>query len=375
MLFSRNALALFLGLMLLAFAGCDTKETSGPGGRGYPPPTERFPENALYVANQSSATVSVISTETNEVVATLDLTDYGFTGSSGTAPGAKPHDVVVEPDGSAFYVSLISDNVVAKFNRAGELVGTVPFESPGMIALAPGGDLLYVTHTMSIVNVPSTVAAIQRSDMTLVNSGEPVEVGIDRPHGVGVHPGGEYAYTGSLAENRLATIATETQAIVRRPQQPAPRQRYVHFALSSGGNRLYATGQDAGQVRVFNVSDPAAPQLRNTVDVGPEPFHPALSEDGRTLYVPNKGDHTVTALDTQTLETQTISGEGLAQPHGSTLSPDGDWVYISNNNLNGTYGPAGENGTVVVISTATHEIEKVIEVGRNPRGIGVRERG
>lgn len=360
------AVALLLPALLV---GCDSSGTGEPDPGGEP-----FPRNALYVANQSSASVTVISTETNAVVDTLDLTDYGFTAPDRAtgAPGAKPHHVVVEPDGSAFYVSLISDDVVAKFSRQGELLDTAPFTSPGMMALAPGGDLLYVTHTMSIPSVPPTVAAVRRSDMTVVG-GQPIETGIDRPHGVGVHPGGAYAYAASLSKNRLAVIDTETQTVTRE-RQPSPLQRYVHFSLSPEGARLYATGQTAGQVSVFDVTDPAAPQLTETVDVGAEPFHPVLTDDGGTLYVPNKGDNSVTALDTETLQAETITGAGLAQPHGSALAPDGGrYLYISNNNLNGAYAPANENGTVVVIDTRSpREIVNVIEVGRNPRGIGTR---
>ena len=51
-------------------------------------------------------------------------------------------------------------------------------------------------------------------------------------------------------------------------------------------------------------------------------------------------------------------------------------VYVSNNNLKGAYTPRydlGDNpqpGTVVVIDTATNEIEKVIEVEAYATGLG-----
>src|SRR5690606_32812336 len=70
----------------------------------------------VYVCNQDDATVSLIDTRTNEVVHTVDLKQHGF------GPNAKPHHVAVEPDGSYWYVSMIGENRVAKFDRGNRLV-------------------------------------------------------------------------------------------------------------------------------------------------------------------------------------------------------------------------------------------------------------
>ena len=56
----------------------------------------------LYVANQAAATISIIDVASNEVTETIDLQELGFSAN------AKPHYVVVEPDGSFWYVSLIA---------------------------------------------------------------------------------------------------------------------------------------------------------------------------------------------------------------------------------------------------------------------------
>jgi YVTN family beta-propeller protein len=90
--------------------------------------------------------------------------------------------------------------------------------------------------------------------------------------------------------------------------------------------------------------------------------------------VPNKASNTVSVVDLESRTvTATIEGEGLAQPHGAVLSPDGRYLFVSNNNRNGTYTPTGDNpdaGTITVIDTETNEITKVIEVGTYPSGIG-----
>ena len=84
--------------------------------------------------------------------------------------------------------------------------------------------------------------------------------------------------------------------------------------------------------------------------------------------------NTVTALNTGPLDTTSIEGTGLANPHGSALSPDGQLLYISNANPNGSYeSSSGEDvDTVVVIDTQTRDIETVVEVGKEPAGINTR---
>ena len=350
----RGLVVLLLGVV----AGCDSSD---------PEPVQN-PPDALYVCNQASATVSVIDPDSNAVVRTVDLTEKGFSAN------AKPHHVVVAPDGSAWYVSLIGADEVVKLNAQNDIVGSVSFPSPGMLSLHSETDRLYAGHTMSIPDVPSTVAVVRPSDMTRLSV---LSVPFERPHGMKVSPGGRYAYSSSLSTNDVAAIDTETNQ-VQRPVSfsDASRQRYVQFDISADGQTAYVTGQVAGQVQVLSLADPAAPRLVDSVDVGAEPWHPQLSADGETLYFGSKATNTVYAMDTDTYETTVIEGRGLAQPHGSALSPDGQTLYVSNNNQNGSYTPSsGEDiGTVVAIDTETNAIQAVIEVGENPSGLNTRWR-
>ena len=80
------------------------------------------PSGRVYVASQDGAAISVIDVETHELIATVDLTALGFSAN------CKPHHVAVEPDGSHWYVSLIADWRVLKFDRDNNLVGQVEFD-------------------------------------------------------------------------------------------------------------------------------------------------------------------------------------------------------------------------------------------------------
>jgi len=342
--------------LLLVIGGCDGSGPDSPSNSA----------NALYVCNQPDATISIIDPASHEVATTVDLTEHGF------SKDAKPHHVVVEPDGSAWYVSLIGDNAVAKFNDKNELVGTAEFSSPGMLSLHPTEDLLYAAHTLSEPSVESTVAVIDRSDMTPVEA--PLPVPIDRPHGIKVSPTGDYAYTSSLTANEIVAIDTETQQVQSPVTLPGPDQFHVQLDIASDGQTAYITGDQGSQVQVLDLQSPTQPTLKDSVTVDGRPWHPQLSDDGSTLYFGSKATNTVTALDTSSLAPTTLEGRGLANPHGSVLSPDGQLLYISNANPNGSYeSSSGEDvGTVVVIDPQTRTIQKVIEVGNEPAGLNTR---
>ena len=157
----------------------------------------------LYVANQNSALVSVIDMTSNTVVETVDLQALGFRAT------AKPHHVVVEPDGSAWYLSLIAENRVLKFDSDNQLVGQIEFERPGMMALDPSSDRLYVGRSMAAVNPPQRIGVVDRATMEL----DEVDVFFPRPHAIAVSPSGRFVYSASLALNQLGAYDTETDAI------------------------------------------------------------------------------------------------------------------------------------------------------------------
>ena len=77
-----------------------------PGGE-----RRRRSQAQLYVPNQDDATVSVIDPATRRLLRTVDLRRYGV------GDNAKPHHIQVEPDGSAWYVTLIGAGKVLKLDR------------------------------------------------------------------------------------------------------------------------------------------------------------------------------------------------------------------------------------------------------------------
>ena len=327
-------------------------------------------ENLLYVCNQEDATVGVVDTDLNVVVRLVDLREFGFSSS------AMPHHVAVEPDGSAWYVSLIGDNVVARFDRDNNLEGVFTFETPGMLALDPKSDWLYVGRSLSAPDPPQSVGRIRRSDM----SGEEIPVVFPRPHALVVGPEGQYVYSASLGANQLIVIRSEDDEVSFTPVS-GQLHSFVQHAVSPDGSLLASSAQLTSSVIFFDLADPAQPSQIWSTGTNARPWHPSFSVDGNWLFVGNLGANTVSFISIANRRVESIvTGGGLAEPHGSFVSADGLTLYVSNRNTDETYVPRhdfGDNsktGTIAVIDIPTRQIVKVLEVGRFAAGMAGRAR-
>jgi len=348
---------LLLGCGLTALAGCrtETAEVSRPQV------AER-----VYVANQASASVSVIDAGSGDVLATVDMIQFGFDIHS------RPHHTAVDPDGAHWYVSLIGGGQVLRFNADNELVGRTPFETPGLLASDPATGMLYVGRSMMAVNPPQRIGVIDPADMSI----EELDVFFPRPHALIVDHEAERVFTASLVENRFAVLS-EGSGGLDLIDVEGPPHTFVQFALSPDGRRLVATAQLTGKLLVFDAADPSGGPIAE-VDVGTQPWHPVFSPGGDRVYFGAKDDDAVVVVETAGWTVvERITAPGIVEPHGSAVTADGRYLFVSNRNLMGTYTPvrAVENnadvGTVVKIDTETYEVVQTLEVGAYPAGISI----
>lgn len=355
---------IFVTAAVAAFAagGCASSSSGQPAA-----PAPAAPGDLAYVANEASGVVSVVDLRDGSVEV-VDLKAMGY----GETP--KPHHVVVEPDGSHWYVSLIAADRVLKLDRANRVVDSVAFERPGLMALGAGDDL-FVGRSMAAVNPPQRIGWIRRSTMDL----EEIEVFVPRPHAIATDPSGRWVFTGSLAENTLVAVDTESgRADITRLDDAMGHMAhaFVDYAVSPDGGTLVATAEHTSKLLVFDVSAPPALRLVKTLDVGARPWHPAFTPDGSQVWFGNLGADQVTVVDARTWTVAgVVEGRGLAQPHGLAISPDGERVYVSSRNELGSYaasGPWGPTaGTLVVIDTDARAILDVIEIPHWGAGMGM----
>lgn len=368
-MWSRLA-ALAAVALVAACAGAPSEEAAEPSSAQETAPAAREPSGEyLYVASQSGPAVSVIDIGSLEVAETIELTELGFT------PNAKPHDTAVEPDGSYWYVSLISDGRVLKFDRGNDLVGETEFETPGMLAVAPDTDWLYVGRSMAAVNPPQRIGMIDRSSMAI----EELDVFFPRPHAIAVSPDG-FVYSASLAENRIAALEPLDEELELVSVAGDMVHTMVQFAISPDGSTLVTGGEMSGQVLVFDLTDPLAPETVTSFELGGKPWHPTFSADGSRLFYPQQLGNSVAVIDTASWEVvETITHLAIVEPHGSALSPDGGLLFVAGRNTTGAYDGGLWNdelpmGTVVAIDTDTYEVVEVLAVPPYAAGLSTRAR-
>jgi YVTN family beta-propeller protein len=190
----------------------------------------------LYVANQDDATVSIIDVGSRKLLETVDLRRYGF------GDNAKPHHVQVEPDGSAWYVTLIGAGKVVKLDRTNKMISSAPLEVPGLMTFHPTENLMFVGRSMSAVNPPPRMAVIRRTDMKVLDE---IDLLFPRPHGIVTHPGGKRVYVASLGTNQIASVGVD-EGDVKLIDVAGPAHGFVQAAVSPDGKWLFANIQTPG---------------------------------------------------------------------------------------------------------------------------------
>ncbi len=321
----------------------------------------------LYVPNQDDATVSVIDPAAQRLLRTVNLRRYGV------GDNAKPHHVQVEPDGSAWYVTLIGAGKVLKLDPKGRLLGSLDMEVPGLIALHPSKDLMFVGRSMSAVNPPPRIAMIRRSDMALLDE---VDLLFPRPHGIVVHPAGDVVYVASLGTNQIASVGVD-QGEVRLVNVPGMAHGFVQAAVSPDGSLLAVTAELTDSLIIFDVTNPSVPTLIRGLAMPDGPFEPAFTPDGRSIFVTALNANRVAVVDTRDWTVSLLPEHpGFGQPHGIAFSPDGSRVFVGNRHqLGDAHDHAGGRpegtGTVVAICVQSRAVESVLSVGHYAAGLGM----
>jgi len=224
---------------------------------------------------------------------------------------------------------------------------------------------------MAAVSPPQRIGVIDRGTMSI----EEVDVFMPRPHAIAADDAG-HVYVASLAVNQMAALVPADEEI-ELIEVAGDLHTLVQFALSPDGTMLVAAGQMSGTVLVYDLTDPMAPVQTHTLQLGGQPWHPTWSPDGGFVYFPQNTANSVAVVDASDWSlAATIAAPSLAEPHGSGISPDGRYLFVSGRNTRGEYvtetkwKDGAEMGTVSVIDTESREVIKVLEVPPYAAGMG-----
>ena len=307
----------------------------------------------IVVANRAGGTISVIDTETDQVIMTESL--------PGLNP-AEPMYVVYSKFGHRVFVGDRANDQVVVFDAADfSVIDTIPTGSGvfHMWADARGRQLwvnndvdnsatVIDTHTLNViatVPMPADLVAL---------GGKPHDVILDRS--------GRFAWVTMLGiagpDDYVVQFSTKTFAELNR----APVGQDPHLSLSNRGRALYVPAQNGSSVAVFDRIT-----LEPVTDIAVPGAHGAgMRTDGKIFYTTNLPGGELLTIDTRTNE---ILGSPLTTahpvPHNIALTPKGDKIYVTH---------SGATADKVTVYTASKEIPLPvaageITVGTNPFGL------
>jgi YVTN family beta-propeller protein len=228
--------------------------------------------DAIYVANYTTADISVIDPASLAVINTIDLS-------------CRPYSLDVTSDGSQAYVVCRSTGKVAQVDlikgvESGQASVTFPYD----LALDPQGRFAYVTRLF----FSRYLYVVDLESQRVVST---VRVGRS-PKGVAVGPNGEFVYVANSNSATVSIIASATNSVV---ETIAVDSGPNAVAIDKSGSFLYLTHNYSGSVSVIDL---ASRTMVAGIEVGDAPERLTLSDDGSRLYVANFASNTVSVIDT-----------------------------------------------------------------------------
>jgi len=284
-----------------------------------------------FITNQAADLVAVIRQNEKQVIRLIPV------GGSGILDA--PHYVKLSPDMKYYYVSLIQEGYVEKYDVTNyALLGRMQAgQSPAHIEISPDGLYGYITNFESSGSVTTTrkfnTTTMQVTDIFS-------ETRMKGPHGMALTSDGNTLYVTSEIGEYIFKISTNNfyasdTTYIKEPIDPTvppsgngtSNFRPYQVLLSPDESLLFVSCRGSSQVRVYNSSD--LTQV-NSISLGSGSF-PLLmkfTNDGNYLFVCNRNNNTVSIINRSNYNVQTITGVGV-QPHGVDFSADGRYAFIA----------------------------------------------
>jgi YVTN family beta-propeller protein len=207
--------------------------------------------------------------------------------------GSDPEQFDISPDGRLFVANEDSASTTVLDLKSGAIVARVPVgKEPEGVRVAPGGKFVLVTNESD-----NSISILDSKTLQLVKS---VAVG-KRPRDIAFMPDGKTAYVSGEFDSSVYRIHVPEGTPVEKVVQLDKDDRPMSVRLDPKRKRVYVSTGRGGKVAVLDISA-AEPKLIQTIAVGTRPWGMALSADGSRLYTANGPSNDVSVVDTATLK-------------------------------------------------------------------------
>lgn len=227
--------------------------------------------DAIYVANYTTADISVLDPATMTVSKTIPLS-------------CSPFSLDVATDGnSAYAVCRNTGSVVQVDLNAGVEVGQTAVTFPYDLALHPQGAVAYVTRSF-FSRYLDVVDLVRQKVVATVTVGR-------SPKGVVTSPDGKYVYVANSGSATLSVVDTVSNKVVRTLAVAADPNA---LTINRDGEWLYVSHRRGNSVSIVDLQSFA---VLASVPVGLAPERMALAADGSLLYVANFDSNSFSVVD------------------------------------------------------------------------------
>jgi YVTN family beta-propeller protein len=207
--------------------------------------------------------------------------------------GSDPEQFDISSDGRLFVANEDSATTTVLDLKSGAIVARVPVgKEPEGVRVAPGGQFVLVTNESD-----NSISIVDAKTLKIVKS---VTVG-KRPRDIAFMPDGKTAYVSGEFDSSLYRIHVPEGDPVEKVMQFGKDERPMSVRLDPKHKRVYVSTGRGGKIAVVDVSG-TEPKLVQEVAVGMRPWGIALSADGSRLYTANGPSNDVSVVDTATLK-------------------------------------------------------------------------
>jgi YVTN family beta-propeller protein len=315
-------------LSVLALSGCAT-ETQTPKEA-----TDESARSRVFVANESSNSVTVIDGDSFQVVGTVDARNHAT------------HDLAVSRDGRwLFATNLASGRVSAINTRALETVASIAT-----------GDRAHVV-TLTNDNRQAWVANIGDNTISIVDTTSfrilgtiPVGKG---PTGLTFSRDGRFAYVSNQGDKTVEIIDTTSLKVIKA----IPVGTNPHFLVLGPDGRIWGTNTGGTDIYVI---DPATQDKIASINVGPAPQQIAFGFkglQGPNVYVTVAGLNRVVVVSADPKNLRILEQIDVGQrPNGISGNREGTRLFVVHEISN----------DLKVIDTGSSSVLATVPVGRKP---------
>ena len=319
------------GLVLaLTLSGCAELTSSGgslTGGQAFLVPR-------IYVANESSNTVSVIDAISFKSIATID------------AKNLSTHDLALSRDGTRLYATNLASGRLSVIDTRG-------LETIASIYTGKRCHVVALTHDNGqawVANIgDNTVSIVDTASYRVVGT---IAVG-QGPTGLAFSRDGKFAYVSNQGDKAVAVIDTASLKVIKTiavGDNP-------HFLILGPDGRIW--GGNSGGKTIY-VIDPATQSRVASFEVGANPQQIAFAYKGMAgpyAYVTLSGANQIAIVDARLKNLRVI--ERLAtgeKPNGIWANTEGTRIYVGHEVSN----------DLRVFDTGSNALISTVALGKKP---------